>query len=201
MGGAVTLYGKVKFSMVSIGLPGNDLFDYTMPCIWNVMPEGKIIFGNNVGTNPGFSVIVHGGAVLKIGNDCSFGQNFNLICSKHIEISDNALVSWNVTFMDTDSHYFYNFRKNTYSVFSADIKVGKHCFIGFGSTILKGSVMTDYSLLSCGSVLQDRMKEKSSLYKGVPAQCVAVGYSCLREKGDQRKQIREIADELRRTRL
>lgn len=166
MKGKILLPENVKFSMVSIGLPGNEMFSYNTPNIWCDY-GGEILFEGSFGTNPGASFVIRKGAILKLGAHSSFGQNMKILCTVEINIGNELLASWDITIMDTDSHYFDINGK--LSEFSNRISIGNHCFIGSGASILKGTSIADNVVIASRAVLSGKLLEPSALYAGVPA--------------------------------
>jgi len=57
---------------------------------------------------------------------------------------------------------------------SAPVAIGRYCFIGTRSILLKGSSLPDYSVLGAGAVLTTRFDESYVLYAGSPAKRVRV---------------------------
>ncbi|WP_297676521.1 DapH/DapD/GlmU-related protein [uncultured Bacteroides sp.] len=166
MKGKIILPQNIHFSIASIGLPGNEMFAYNTPNIWNDQ-GGKIIFQGSFGTNPGASFVIRNNALLQIGDKSSFGQNLRILCSKGITIGKELLASWDITIMDTDSHYFDENGK--ISEFSNEISIGNHCFIGSGASILKGTSIADNVVIASQAVASGKLSEASALYAGVPA--------------------------------
>lgn len=172
--GKVIINGPLKYAMVSIGIPGNEMFDYNAPCIWSNQ-GGTVIFKGSFGTNPGASFVIRNNAQLLLGNHSSFGQNFRILCSQSISIGSDVLGSWDVTIMDTDSHIFENIQTHEKSPFSKTIKIADHCFIGNGVSILKGASIPADSVIAAKSVVTKLLLETMSLYAGVPAKLVKKG--------------------------
>jgi acetyltransferase-like isoleucine patch superfamily enzyme len=52
---------------------------------------------------------------------------------------------------------------------SNEITIGKYCFIGTASVILKGSIIPDYSVVGAMSLVNKKFEESYCLYGGVPA--------------------------------
>ncbi len=167
MDGKIIINGDIKHSMISIGLPGNDLFSYSTHNIW-VDQGGVIIFNDTFGTNPGASFVIRKGANLVFGGG-SFGQNLKILCSKEIHIGNSLLASWNITIMDTDSHYFKNTETGNTSIFSQPIRIGDGCFIGNNTTILKGAKIANGAVVSSNAVVHGVLNIENALYAGVPA--------------------------------
>lgn len=166
MKGKVIIKGNMRRGQVAIGLPGNEMFDYSTPCIW-ANQGGIVIFEGTFGTNPGASFVIRQNATLSFGDRSSFGQNLRILCSKSILIGKELLASWDVTIMDTDSHVFESEGKET--VFSKPISIGNHCFVSSGVNILKGSTIADEAVIASKSVVSGILSEPHALYAGVPA--------------------------------
>lgn len=179
MKGEITLPNNTHFSMVSIGLPGNEMFRYNTPNIWNDQ-GGQIIFQGSFGTNPGASFVIRNNALLQIGDKSSFGQNLRILCSKEITIGKELLASWDIAIMDTDSHYFLNTETGALSEYSKAITIGEHCFIGSACTILKGSRLPNGSVVAARSVVTKILNKENSLYGGSPARFIKsdIVYEC-----------------------
>lgn len=168
MDGVIILPDLIKTSMISIGLPGNEMFEYETPCIWNDQ-GGKIQFNGIYGTNAGLSLTIREGATITFGNGVSMGYNCRILCQNSIFVDEQALLSWDITIMDTDSHRFYDITNDLIPSNNKPIVIHKHCFVGFGCVLLKGANLPAYSSLSAKSVLVKSYSKSHSLYGGVPA--------------------------------
>ena len=56
------------------------------------------------------------------------------------------------------------------------IKVGKGSWLGFGTTMLKGSILPQYSVLGAKSLLTKEFITPFSIYAGNPAQAKKKGF-------------------------
>ncbi len=52
---------------------------------------------------------------------------------------------------------------------SAPVTIGRYCFVGTGSVILKGSALPDYCVLAANSTLHRKQEQTHVIYSGVPA--------------------------------
>ena len=76
--------GPIRHAMISLGLPGNDVFDRQEPFIWNV--EGGVChFQGSCAINPGSSITLRKGAYLSFGERVSMGQHTKIICYRSEE--------------------------------------------------------------------------------------------------------------------
>ena len=114
-------------------------------------PEAEIVIGDNVGIS---------GATI--------------YARKSIKIGENTLVGGNAKILDNDFHPLEIEARN------ADIKekigvrsivIGKNCFIGCNSLILKGTVLGDGCIVGAGSVVSGKF-EDNSIIAGNPARVI-----------------------------
>jgi acetyltransferase-like isoleucine patch superfamily enzyme len=115
-------------------------------------PSSKIIIGNNVGLN-GTSITSR---------------------SKTITIGDGSMIAPNVIIVDSDFHAAWppEMRGEYLDIDSdREIRIGKNCWIGMNSIILKGVTIGDNSIIAAGSVV-NRSIPADSLAAGIPAKIV-----------------------------
>lgn len=171
MKGQIELKGPMRHAMISIGLPGNEMFPYNTSNIWSDQ-GGKVVFEGSFGTNPGASFVIRKNATLHIGNASSFGQNLKILCSNEIYVGAELLASWDITIMDTDSHYFVNSTTGYISKCSKPIYIGNHCFIGSGCTLLKGAKLPNGAVVASHALITSCFEQEKALYAGIPAKLV-----------------------------
>lgn len=155
-GGANLLIGDnctIKSSFLSnlVGL-------YSRTIIVTRAPGAEIIIGNNVGIS---------GATI--------------YARKKITIGDNTCIGGNCKILDNDFHPIEVEQRNKLLlnahggdsdlVPSKEIKIGKNCFIGCNSIILKGTVLGDGCVVGAGAVIAGKF-EANSVIVGNPARVV-----------------------------
>lgn len=116
------------------------------------MPSSKILIENNVGLN-GTSITSR---------------------SKTISIGENSMIAPNVIIVDSDFYVPWppEKRRDTCDTDSdGDVRIGKNCWIGMNSVILKGVKIGDNSIIGAGSVVTHDVPA-ASLAAGVPAEVV-----------------------------
>jgi acetyltransferase-like isoleucine patch superfamily enzyme len=112
----------------------------------------RIIIGNNVGLN-GTSITSR---------------------SKSISIGADTMIAPNVIIVDSDFHMPWppeTRRACLDTDMDKDVKIGKNCWIGMNSIVLKGVEIGDASIVAAGSVVVDNIPAHS-LAAGIPAKVV-----------------------------
>lgn len=108
-------------------------------------------------------------SALLIGDHAAVTHRHLLDCADKISIGDFSTVAgWNTQFI-THSIDLRISRQT-----AMPIRIGKYCFIGSRSILLKGAELPDYSVLGAGGVLTDKFEEEFCIYGGVPARKVGV---------------------------
>lgn len=124
--------------------------------------NGKIILKGRINISKGSDIFVHTGAVLEM-EDLYLGPDCSIICNKHICFKEKCIVSWNCLFLDGDTHPIYNndgfiINKNK------EIIIGKNCWIGCNTNVLKGVVCADNIIISSSSVVTKSLSEQNYIY-------------------------------------
>ncbi len=99
--------------------------------------------------------------VARHGGKLSIGKNVGISGStiyamKEICIGDNTFIGANCKIVDSDFHALdvgMNFSIDPRYIKMRPVSIGKNCFIGMNSIILKGTVIGDNSIVGAGSVV------------------------------------------------
>lgn len=124
---------------------------YSRTIIVTRTPEAEIIIGNNVGIS---------GATI--------------YARKSIHIGDNTNIGGNVKILDNDFHPVETEARladDKSKIGTKPIVIGKNCFIGCNSIILKGTVLGDGCVVGAGAVVCGRF-EPNTLIAGNPARVI-----------------------------
>ena len=126
--------------------------------------NNKVIINKEVNISQ-FLKIVLGQEHKNFGkcNNTSFsiGENSSIESMTYItfnsnsqcEIGKDCMISYNVTFYNTDAHPIFDNQTGKIINKVKGIKIGNHCWLGANSTVLKNSVMKDNSILGYNAVL------------------------------------------------
>jgi acetyltransferase-like isoleucine patch superfamily enzyme len=172
-GGKVILNGPVRPGIVAIGFGDVGIFDKIKSrSVWEV--DGTVVFEGLTRLGHGSKIVVRG--QLEIGDSFSISAESSIICRKHIRFGRQCLLSWDVLMMDTD---FHPIKDSDGIILNPDkeIIIGDHVWICCRSTILKGSVIGNMSVVAAGSLVNKPLAEPNSLIGGYPAKVLRKGIS------------------------
>ena len=168
--GKVTIDAPVKTGMIQIGYGKVGIFDMQRSrSIWE--NTGKVIF-------KGKAKIGHGTKISVLENsEVEFGENFKVtaesqIVSQHkIKIGKDVLISWDCLIMDTDFHEIYD---NTNKIINhpQPIIIGDKVWIGCRNVILKGSRISNNSIIGASSFLGKDISKQSGIFAGNPIKLI-----------------------------
>jgi acetyltransferase-like isoleucine patch superfamily enzyme len=107
---------------------------------------------------------------LIIGNNCHIGKNCFFDLRGKIKIEDNVVISMLTTFI-THQDVNKSELRNIYPACQEDIIIKNNSYIGVRSTILKGVVVNQFSIIAAGSVVLKNV-DPYTLVGGVPAKFI-----------------------------
>ena len=120
-------------------------------------------------------------AYIYIGDNVGI-SGATIYARKGISIGDNTCIGGNCKILDNDFHPLDIENRNmlaqdkhggnaTDLIPAKEIKIGKNCFIGCNSIILKGTVLGDGCVVGAGAVVAGEF-EPNSVVVGNPAKCI-----------------------------
>lgn len=103
---------------------------------------------------------------LEFGENVNISGNTSIICYGNIKIGNDCLVSWDCLMLDTDFHKIYS--DGILTNLDKKITVGNHVWIGARTTILKGTIVPDGSVIGAGSLCSGKLLKENAIYGGNP---------------------------------
>ena len=134
--------------------------------------EAKLHFYGDAQFAAGCSLRVDCGK-MEFGNNFSANRNCNITCTKGIKIGDNCLLGGGISLRDNDGHKLYI--HETQKTGQKEIVIGKQVWICSEVKILKGVVISDYSVIAMGSLVTRKFFETNVLIGGNPAKVIEHG--------------------------
>lgn len=120
------------------------------------------------------------GAIIEIGDNVGI-SGATIYARKGIYVGDNTCIGGNCKILDNDFHPIEVEERNkllrdtnggdSALVPSKEIKIGKNCFIGCNSIILKGTILGDGCVVGAGAVVCG-MFEDNCVIAGNPARVI-----------------------------
>lgn len=174
---------KIMMKMTRVKY-GNKLLLRGIPVIFN-KSGAKLTIGDNVTINSSFlsnlvglyqrTIIVTRTpeAEINIGNNVGI-SGATIYARKSIIIGDNTNIGGNVKIIDNDFHPLDIISRNEdikEKIGTRPIVIGKNCFLGCNSLILKGTVLGDGCVVGAGAVVSGKFEE-NSIIAGNPAKVI-----------------------------
>lgn len=113
------------------------------------------------------------GASIKIGDNVGI-SGATLYARSGISVGDNTNIGGNVKILDNDFHPIEveaRLADDKEKIGTLPVSIGKNCFIGCNSIILKGSVIGDNCVVGAGAVVSGKF-EDNCVIAGNPAKVI-----------------------------
>ncbi len=123
--------------------------------------EAKVTLGKRVRAHSGCKVKARKGAILEIGNDVHLNYNCIIVCRKHISIGEGTEFGPGVCIYDHDHDYKSGLKKQLFK--EGDIRIGKNCWIGANTIILRGTTIGDNCVIGAGCILKGKYEANSRI--------------------------------------
>ncbi|MCH1547142.1 MAG: acyltransferase [Flavobacteriaceae bacterium] len=149
-----------------------------------IFNKGKILISDNCQINSGLRYNPIGGdtitrLVVRNGGEIIIKKNVGisnstLVSSARITIGENTIIGGSCKIWDTDFHsinYTDRLSKPEKNIKSEPIIIGKNCFIGANSIILKGVEVGDNAVVAAGSIVTKDVI-KNTIVAGSPAKFI-----------------------------
>lgn len=140
--------------------------------------QGKIIFhgsgligtGNKICVGPFGTLEI--GALFKITDMCNVG------CLNKIFIGTQTWIVQRCQLFDSNYHYVANMNDSTIPTDSAEIYIGRNCWICNTTTVTGGAYLPDFTIVGSNSLVNKNFSEipERSLIGGVPAKYISTGF-------------------------
>lgn len=168
--GSVKIETHIVPGMIKIGYGKIGIFDMERSrSIWQV--SGKIVFKGKAELGHGTKISVNEGATLEFGHNFTIAAESEIIAHKKIQFGDNVLISWDCLIMDTDLHQIHNKMGQLINA-PAPIIIGQKVWIGCRNVILKGSKISDDSIIGANSLLSSDISNHSGIFAGNPIRLI-----------------------------
>jgi acetyltransferase-like isoleucine patch superfamily enzyme len=188
--GKVEIKGPLSTAMIRVGIKDEYVDTSVGNTIWTI--NGTIVFNGPLKIWRGTYFVVAKNAVLDIGSKTTkLGSNLKIMCFDRITIGDCVRIAWECQIYDTSFHYL-ELLNNDHEIkpLSKPIVIGNRVWLGNRSTVSKGAVIPDDTIVASSSMVNKDFSqiEPYSMLAGCPASVKGTGYRRVYD----RKQEREL---------
>lgn len=167
MDGKVSIDAPISTGMIKIGFGDIGIFDKKRSkSIWQVS-GGNVFFKGNAIIGHGCKISIGEKGVLEFGKNLSVTAETEIIAYDRIVFGNDCLISWDCLIMDTDLHEISDKSGNQINQ-SKPIIIGNKVWIGCRSVILKGTKISDNSVIGTNSLISKDISDKSGVFAGNP---------------------------------
>jgi len=158
------LHGKnLKVGMI-------ERFSPNVVCEFN--RGSKLSIGSKVRIHSGTKIKVRRNSSLKIGAGVKINYNCIFVCHDNIEIGEGTEFGPSVYLYDHDHDFRAGLKNGKYK--SAPIIIGKNCWIGANTIILRGTIIGDNCVIGAGSVIKGIYDSNSIIIQQRETKSIAI---------------------------
>lgn len=147
---------NVCFGCMKFGFLDTD-FTYTKPSFLNIKGTW-IVKGFHHNFAPGLIVYIGEEALLEMDDLFSVSHDTKIHILRHLKIGYNNMWSYRNVIMDTDGHPIYDENGKIENP-NEDVVFGDNVWMGCNSTILKGSIIPDNTIIASCSLINKKILE------------------------------------------
>lgn len=142
--------GKIRFGLVERISPN---------VVIEMNRNARMVLGDKVRVHSGSKLKVRTYAELTIGSNVRINYNCIIVCHDKITIGERSEFGPSVYLYDHDHDYSVGLAVRKYK--TAPIVIGKNCWIGANTVILRGTVLGDNCIVGAGSVLRGQFSSNT----------------------------------------
>ena len=188
----IVSYKNAILSSVSFDIRGSDNhIEISEGCILNNVKfyirgnKHKVLINKNCKFNQGGSIwFEDSGCQLIIGEGSTF-ENVHLALTEpnsQIDIGDDCMFAYDIDIRTGDSHSIISQASNERINYAKNIFIGNHVWIAAHSILLKGTFISDNSVVATGSVLTKQYKTSGVIIGGNPSRVLKEEINWTRER-------------------
>lgn len=121
--------------------------------------RGKLLLGKKVRVHSGTKIKVRSGATMSLGSGVKVNYNCIFVAKDSITIGEGTEIGPGVFIYDHDHDYRSGLKENKF--LTAPVSIGKNCWIGANTVILRGTTIGDNCVIGAGSVVKGEFPSDS----------------------------------------
>lgn len=169
---------QVKRGMIKMGNNVEYLGTVKGASLFVLYPNSKIVFEGICRISSDFFIRTGEGAVLTIGHDTFFGSGMKLVCIHKISVGCATQFAYNCQVLDSDFHFIHDLNTNEIRPREKAIYIGAYNWIGNNTSVNKGTLTEDYTIVASNSLLNKNYKvsyQAFDILAGQPAKYISSG--------------------------
>ncbi len=123
--------------------------------------QATLRIGSRVGVGKNSVVSVLKKGQLDIGNNVKLGINNMVVCHESIKIGDDTIFAPNVLVYDHDHVFSRETGVDKKNFKTSPVEIGKNCWIGANTMILRGTKIGDNCVIGAGCVIKGEYPDGS----------------------------------------
>ena len=151
-----SVYSLFRFSLLKIfhinGLKFSLVERFSPNVVIEMGKNSSLILGKKVRVHSGTKIKVRKNAKLVLGSEVKINYNCIIACHKDIKVGSGTQFGPSVYLYDHDHDYRAGLNENKY--LEESIEIGKNCWIGANTVILRGTKIGDNCVVGAGCVLK-----------------------------------------------
>jgi UDP-3-O-[3-hydroxymyristoyl] glucosamine N-acyltransferase len=168
-GGIILCDEQVRLGLVHIGYHEADAVDsYGCHTILTVEKGGTLVFEADAHIGQGAILHVKKDASLVLGRHFAISGTTSVICNQRITMGEDVQCSWNSLITDGDAHCIYS-EEGDWLNPPEEIRIGNKVWIAANTTILKGAMISDNTVIASNSLVNKKFTEGNCIIGGCPA--------------------------------
>lgn len=163
--------------MISMGFPINRMYPNN-GIFLEIAGQGLLQFKGSTLWGNDSAISVGPKGVLEIGNNVLARVSVRCCAYHYVSIGSNTTFAWNILIMDTSFHTMKDAvtHEKVKSKPFSPIIIGNSNFIGSNTTILKGTITPDNTIIAAGTIIsKDLHVPKNCVIGGSPVRIIKEG--------------------------
>lgn len=158
----------IQRNLLSIGFSSTGIFDKTYSrSILEI--SGKLVIKGEVYFGQGTKICIAPTGTMTVEKGFSSTAEGTFVCVNKVFLGKGTAIAWSAMIMDTDWHSTKNTQTGELSQSAGEIHIGRNCWIGTRSMVLKNSHIPDGCILAANSTANKHYHNNNTLLAGTPA--------------------------------
>lgn len=167
-GNIIITNSQLSFGMIHLGVEKGSFHLAKKVSTIYIEKDCRLVFNGQSTIDGGFSIAINHGGEINIGKNVHLNANNIVSASSLIKFEDNVGTGWDCTFIDWDGHDIIDLGTDRVINEPKCIFIGKNCWIGAKTTIMKGVSLCKNTIVPYGSIITKKCEEPYCIFGGIP---------------------------------